>query len=232
MLLWNRISDKYQNELRPSIPTVPPPRSGNGLLSMGISPLLPRRLARYFPAWSAWVCIRPVFNLRAKRVALVPRPVCSFISYSQTQVPTIMRSTGPYSRDLMTRVLEGRKQPVYPLPDEDPAPSWEEQVCGPSHIFTDASSILSKVVNACVHPLIPVASSFLKLSLGSTERLLGGSPLDTHRLHHTLIGSCLQDSPYLCNLSVVYGMSHHITEQDSTDCSSARHLRPLWISRR
>lgn len=70
-----------------------------------------------------------------------------------------MSSLWPYSRDLMTTVIEGLEPSVYPFPDESPTSNWGEEVCESVLSFRESSAILSRVVDACVHSLILAVSS-------------------------------------------------------------------------
>ena len=69
-----------------------------------------------------------------------------------------MYSTGPYSRNVMTRVLLGLGPPTTRHSShEDPTPSWEERVCGQSLTFAEHPSALADIVIAWVHRSISAA---------------------------------------------------------------------------
>ncbi|KAF9650308.1 hypothetical protein BDM02DRAFT_3112279 [Thelephora ganbajun] len=103
-----------------------------------------------------------------------------------------MRSAGPYSLDLMTRVLLGLGPPATQYASckdpEDPAPSWEEEVCGQTLNSTHSSSTLSDVVNTFDRqpvgwfpPLYPPPHRYVNQNLppASTPTILDLHKLDT-----------------------------------------------------
>lgn len=95
----------------------------------------------------------------------------------------MLSSAGPYSINLMTRVLSRAGPPPthYNPSNEEPLPSWEEEVYGQP--LTSEQSILSDVVNTYVHPSILVASRLCSTSTSLDRQPVGWLPPLCPSLH-------------------------------------------------
>lgn len=135
----------------------------NVILTVGVSPSSRRWLTLNVPLRMDISVSGPISAAYLTPVGeaddFVVSPLRSFISYPSSQALAAMRFAGPYSVDLMTRVLQGLGPPAtHHASQEDPAPSWDKKVRGKPLSLAESSSILSDVVNAYVHRPIPVTS--------------------------------------------------------------------------
>jgi hypothetical protein len=88
-----------------------------------------------------------------------------------------MSPTGPYSLDLMTRVMMGLGPPAaHYAPQEEQAPCWDKEVRTEPLSLAQSASILSDLVNTYVHHSISVASRLCSTSARLDQQSIGWLP--------------------------------------------------------